>query len=232
MKIHLFEHDETETLGSIAEWIESRDHVLTRTSWHLGERHGLPEGTDLLIVMGGPMNIYEEDAYPWLVQEKAWLDRAIASETWGLGVCLGAQLLADRLGGPVTRGAYTEIGWHPIRRLPEADADPLFASLPVEFPAMHWHGDTFAIPAGAVHGYASEGCRNQAFRKDRVVGLQCHLEFTREALSGLIEAQGRFEGRYVQPPESFLAPEHDYARLKGHLFAFLDALETEISASK
>lgn len=231
MRIHVFQHDQTETLGSIAQWIALRGHELSTTSWHLGERAGEGIAADLVIVMGGPMNIYEEEAYPWLVQEKAWLDGAIAAGTWCLGVCLGAQLLADRLGGPVTRGAYTEIGWHPIRRLPEADADPLFASLPVEFPAMHWHGDTFAIPAGAVHCYASEGCRNQAFRKGRVVGLQCHLEFTREALAGLIEAQDRFEGRYVQAPIEFLAQEHDYELLKARLFGFLDALESEILAS-
>lgn len=232
MKIHVFQHDETETLGSIAEWIESRGHVLSRTSWHLGERHEPPEGTDLLLVMGGPMNIYEEDAFPWLLQEKAWLDRTIGNGIWCLGVCLGAQLLADRLGGPVTKGAFTEIGWHSVRRLPEADSDPLFAVLPVEFPAMHWHGDTFAIPPGAIHGLASQACRNQAFRKERVVGLQCHLEFTREALSGLIEAQDRFEGRFVQAPAQFLAQEHDYNGLKARLFDFLDALEREISASK
>jgi GMP synthase-like glutamine amidotransferase len=79
-----------------------------------------------------------------------------------------------------------------------------------------------------VHGYASEACRNQAFRKGRVVGLQCHLEFTRKALAGLIEAQDRFEGRFVQPPEEFLGHHHDYAGLQERLFAFLDALEREI----
>jgi len=232
MKIHVFQHDETETLGSIADWAQERSHPLSLTSWHQGEQAGEEIEADLVVVMGGPMNIYEEEVFPWLVQEKAWMDRAIVRGRWFLGVCLGAQLLADRLGGPVTKGAYTEIGWHPVRRLPEADDDPLFGALPVEFPAMHWHGDTFAIPPGAVHGFASQACRNQAFRKGRVVGLQCHLEFTREALSGLIDAQDRFEGRFVQTPEQFLSAERDYEGLKGRMFAFLDALAAEITAAK
>ncbi|MEN9355687.1 MAG: hypothetical protein RL318_3012 [Fibrobacterota bacterium] len=231
MKIHVFQHDETETLGSIADWIVSRGHSLSVTAWHLGERPSTIDA-DLLVVMGGPMNIYEEDAYPWLLQEKKLLDAQIEAGTWCLGVCLGAQLLADRMGGPVTKGKYTEIGWHPVRRLPEADGDALFAALPVELLSMHWHGDTFAIPPGAIHGYASPACRNQAFRLGRVVGLQCHLEFTPEALIGLVDAQDRFDGAFVQAPAQFLDRAADFATLKQHLFSFLDQLELEIRSQK
>jgi GMP synthase-like glutamine amidotransferase len=231
MKIHVFEHDQTETLGSISDWIVSKGHDLSVTSWHLGDRPARVEA-DLLVVMGGPMNIYEEEVYPWLLQEKALLDASIGAGMWCLGVCLGAQLLADRLGGRVTKGTHTEIGWYPIRRLPEADADTLFAVLPLEFNAMHWHGDTFAIPPGAIHGYASSACRNQAFRKSRVIGLQCHLEFTPGALSGLIDAQDRFEGPFTQSPAEFLDREQDFVTLERQLFAFLDQLEMEIRAAK
>lgn len=228
MKIHVFQHDETETLGSIADWISQRGHEISKTAWHLGERAKDGIDADLLIVMGGPMNIYEEDAYPWLVQEKAWLDKAIAGGQWCLGVCLGAQLLADRLGGPVTRNGHSEIGWLPVRRLPEADEDSLFSALGQEFTTMHWHGDTFAIPPRAVHGFASQACRNQAFRRNRVVGLQFHLEFTPEALAGLIAAQERFEGDYVQPPAQFLSRSDAFDAARTRLFAFLDALEMDI----
>ena len=229
MRIHVFEHDDTETLGSIEAWAALRGHSIARTRWHEGGSAPDPKTWDLLVVMGGPMNIYEDAAYPWLLKEKASLDQAIAQDKWMLGVCLGAQLLADRLGGPVTQGAHVEIGWHAVRRLPEADADPLFAALPQEFEAMHWHGDTFAIPPGAVHGYASRACRNQAFRKGNVVGLQCHLEFTREALAGLVQAQERFEGAFVQTPVEFLGEGRDYQTLQERMYAFLDALAGQVS---
>jgi GMP synthase-like glutamine amidotransferase len=229
MRIHVFEHDRTETLGSIEAWAELRGHSITRTPWHEGGAVPDAQAWDLLVVMGGPMNIYEEDAYPWLAQEKVFLDEAIAQGKWMLGVCLGAQLLADRLGGLVTKGAHTEIGWHEVWRLPEAQSDPLFSVLPESFLSMHWHGDTFAIPPGAVHGFTSQACRSQAFRKGSVVGLQCHLEFTPAALEGLVAAQGRYEGEYVQSPAQFLAREADFAKLRKHLFTFLDALEREVS---
>jgi GMP synthase-like glutamine amidotransferase len=232
MRLHVFEHDPTEVLGSIADWAALRGHSIATTSWHRGESRSGAGEEDLLIVMGGPMNIHEEDRYPWLGQEKAALDEAIAAGRWCLGVCLGAQLLADRLGGTVTRNAWTEIGWHAVRRHLEADADPLFASLPSQFEVMHWHGDTFSTPPGAILGYSSRACRNQAFRKDRVIGLQCHLEFTPDSLGGLIEAQGTFEGEYVQGPAEFLARNEDFEANRNALFALLDALAEEIARSE
>ena len=106
-----------------------------------------------------------------------------------LGVCLGAQLVADVLGGQVSRGEHPEIGWYTVELTETGRAIPVFAGFPERFTALHWHGDTFAIPPGAVHVASSEACANQAFTHDggRVVGLQFHLEETRESLALLRE---------------------------------------------
>jgi len=156
------------------------------------------------------------------------LDDCIAADKWILGVCLGAQLLADRLGGPVGRNAWSEIGWWPVARTLEAASDPIFRAFPERLDVFHWHGDTFAIPRHAMHAAYSQGCASQAFRKGRVVGLQFHLELSEEALRGLIDAQDVFEGIYVQTPEVFLASSERFQRLRKANLAFLDSLASEI----
>lgn len=229
MRVHVLEHHPMEGIGTIADWIVVNGHEISRTRWYEGDTPPEPETIDLLVVMGGPMNIYEEAEYPWLAREKAFLDRCIAADRWILGVCLGAQLLADRLGGPVGRNAWAEIGWWPVNRTLEATADPIFSALPERLDAFHWHGDTFAIPPHAVHAAYSVACAAQAFRKGRVVGLQFHLEFSEEALRGLIEATDVFDGLYVQSPDAFLASAERFRRLRKANLAFLDRLASEIA---
>lgn len=134
---------------------------------------------DWLIIMGGPMNIYEHKQYPWLVREKQFIKKAVKSGKIILGVCLGAQLLADVLGGKVTKNKYKEIGFFPVELTKQGKASPVFAGMPAEFIAMHWHGDTFSIPTGALCLAKSKGCKNQAFSfKDRVFGMQFHFEYS------------------------------------------------------
>ena len=99
--------------------------------------------------MGGPMNIYEEDKYPWLSEEKIYILKAIHAGKFVLGICLGAQLLADVLGARVFPGAFKEIGWFPITLTDEAGKTDIFTVLTGNFPVFHWHGDTFFLPEGA-----------------------------------------------------------------------------------
>jgi len=160
-----------------------------------------------------------------LKAEKAILDEVLAENKPVLGVCLGAQLLADRLGGPVVPGAWSEIGWHPIELTGAGREDSVLSALPERLNAFHWHGDTFAIPPGAVHGAFSQACAAQAFRKNRCVGLQFHLELSSAALTGLIEATDRFEGHYVQKPAEFLARHEDFERLRRAHFDLLDRIQ-------
>ncbi|MNI25274.1 GMP synthase [glutamine-hydrolyzing] [compost metagenome] len=136
---------------------------------------------DAIVIMGGPMSVYEEEAYPWLIQEKEYILEAIRQEKNVLGICFGAQLLAEILGGRVYRHAHKEIGWHRITRTGEEH--PWLQELPEDFYSFQWHGDTFELPPGAQWLAQSEGCRNQAFAyNDRTVGLQFHLETTPDSI--------------------------------------------------
>ena len=204
MRIHSLEHVPFENLAFIAQWAEDNGHKVTTT--HLYENTVLPglDDFDLLVVMGGPMNIYEEDKYPWLALEKEFILQAIRSGKKILGICLGAQLIADVLGGKVKKNKDKEIGWFPAELTSEAKTSALFQDFPQNFFAFHWHGDTFDIPPGAIHIARSKACLNQGFvYADKVVGLQFHLETTPEGMEKLIQncADEIIPGPYVHTAE-------------------------------
>jgi GMP synthase-like glutamine amidotransferase len=174
------------------------------------------------------MGIYDENVYPWLAVEKAFLAETVAAGKTIVGVCLGAQLLADVLGARVYRGAHKEIGWFPIVLTPEARSLDPFRSLAACQEVFHWHGDTFDLPAGAVHLASSAVCSNQAFLYGgRVLGLQFHVESTPESVRDLVTncADELVPAPYVQDQERILgAGEGEYRRLHAALFDILDRL--------
>lgn len=130
-----------------------------------------------LIVMGGPMGVYQKNQFPFLKKELAGLQRAIGAGKPVLGVCLGAQLIAHALGARVYPNKRKEIGWYPIRATPAGRRDPLFRFTPPVSTVFQWHGDTFDLPRGARLLATASRCRNQAFAHgSRVYGLQYHLE--------------------------------------------------------
>ena len=120
-----------------------------------------------LVVLGGPMNVDEIDAYPWLVDEVRWIRQAVEAELPVLGICLGAQLLAKALGAKVTANPVKEIGWYELELTAAAADDPLFGGCGPRHLVFQSHGDTFALPDGAVHLARGELCENQAFRFGR-----------------------------------------------------------------
>lgn len=132
---------------------------------------------DLLVVLGGPIGVYEEDRYPFLAEEKALLKRRLADGKPTLGICLGAQLMAAALGGEVYASGHKEIGWAPLT-LSAAGLDSPLRFLSGELAdVLHWHGDTFTLPAGAVHLASTAVCQNQAFAYGaHALGLQFHPE--------------------------------------------------------
>lgn len=230
MRVHYLQHVPFEGIGAIGEWAHARGHALTGTEVF---RQDLPrpDDLDLLVVMGGPMNVYQEAEYPWLVAEKVFIAKAIDAGKAVLGICLGAQLLADVLGGSVSKGEQVEIGWYPVELTEAGRALPVFAGFPRLFTALHWHGDTFSIPPGVVRAASSEACADQAFAYGggRVVGLQFHLEETRESLTQLVEnARGDLvDGQWIAEPEELLAGDAPFTECHGLLFDLLDCMTME-----
>lgn len=213
-------------MGTIAGWVSTRGHEVRVTRLF---SHDAPavEDFDMLVVLGGPMNIYEEAEYPWLAAEKKLIAAAIDAGKLVIGICLGGQLIADVLGAPVTRAPEREIGWFPVTLTDAARRSPVFGGFPQTFPALHWHGDTFAIPDGAVHIAETEPCRNQAFEYDggRVVAIQFHLQETRDTVAMLVRgAESELEqpGRWISSAGELLAPDIPLAQLKDLLYALLD----------
>lgn len=206
MRLHALIHGPTDGPGKIADWVAVHGHALAATRLYAGEALPGLGAFDFLVIMGGGMNIYQHRDHPWLVPEKRFIGEAIEHGKRMLGVCLGAQLIADVLGAKVVQNAEKEIGWWPVRKLAGAGA---FAAMPEEMTVFHWHGDTFAIPPGATRVAASGACANQAFvYGERVVGIQFHLEVAPDSVAEFI-AGGESEmmaARYVQPPEQVLKP--------------------------
>ena len=131
---------------------------------------------DLLVVLGGPIGAYESEPYPFLHDELRLIERRLVAEKPVLGICLGSQLMASALGARVYPGTGKEIGWAPLALTEAGRASPL-APLGAGAPVLHWHGDTFDLPRGAVHLAATDRYRHQAFAWGRHgLALQFHLE--------------------------------------------------------
>ncbi len=226
MRAHCFQHVPFEGVGSIALWLQEHDYELTHTRFF--EPTSLPQHDeiDFLIIMGGPMSVNDEQTYPWLIVEKAFVRQAIARGIPVLGVCLGAQVIASVLGASVYPNLVKEIGWFPIYSV-ASNTEPVF-SFPASETVFHWHGETFDLPPSATRIASSEGCINQAFQfGETVIGLQFHLETTPESVRELV-AHCRSElvpARYVQTEEDICsASPEQYTSIHGQMVKILDYL--------
>jgi GMP synthase (glutamine-hydrolysing) len=174
------QHIACEPPAAFEDELRSRGLDLVRAE--LDEGDALPDWREFagLIVMGGPMGAYEEDAHPWLVEEKAAIRAAAQAGHPVWGVCLGAQLLAAALGADVYPADEAEVGLLPVELAEAAYADPVFSAAPPSFTTLQWHGDTFDLPPGATLLASSLAYRSQAFVYERAYGLQFHLEVSQE----------------------------------------------------
>ncbi len=141
-----------------------------------------------LIVMGGPMGVYESRRYPFLSDEMRFIEQALHSEKPVLGICLGSQLLAATLSAQVRPAKQKEIGWYPVMLTPLAREDLLWKDADHSFTAFHWHGDMFQLPRGTVHLASSGLTDNQAFRYGSCAyGLLFHLEVTEQMIRQMVK---------------------------------------------
>jgi GMP synthase-like glutamine amidotransferase len=230
--IHWFQHAPFEGLGTIETWMDVRGHVPTVTRFHANDPFPAINAIDWLIVMGGPMGVYDQDGHPWLADEIELIGKAMAAGKTVLGICLGAQLIAAALGAKVYPNTHKEIGWFPVRLTDEGRRSPLLQGFPPELSVFHWHGDTFDLPAESTHLMTSAGCVNQAFGYgDRVIGLQCHLEVTPASVNALIDHCGYELGGgelarapFIQTAEQLRRPSNHFPAMHARMASLLDRL--------
>jgi GMP synthase-like glutamine amidotransferase len=197
MRTLVFQHTPEEVPGTLEHWLQNH-----RFSYHVHHlyRDGEippPDQFDWLVVLGGPMNVDEEDKHPWLKAEKAFIRRWAEANKPVLGICLGGQLLAQALGSEVRRGGEREIGFQSVIRT--GNEHPAFRRWPVTLAVFQWHEDSFTLPSGCVSLLTSEACEHQAFARDRrTVGLQFHPESTAEWI------RDNFNGFEPKPGERFV----------------------------
>jgi len=216
MRIHSLHHVPFEDIGSLLQDVEAQGHRLTCTHWYRGDTAPEIDTFDVLIVMGGPMGVYDDATLPWLSNEKKFLAQAISANKKILGICLGAQLIACVLGAKVSKNPHKEIGWFPLQIPAEASNHPI-AKILADCPQVfHWHGDTFALPNGAQLLASSEACTNQAYViGQNIVGFQFHLETTEASAAALIKNCGEDldKSAFVQSAESMLQNKENFAAI-------------------
>lgn len=181
-KIVVVKHAENEGPGTIGTFFE--DHGWPVEVIELGKGEVLPnefDGIAAVIMLGGPMNVYEEDTYPFLKDEDLFITRLLIEEIPFLGICLGAQLLAKTCNARVEKAPAREIGWFDVELSGEGRKDPLFKGLSRKITVFQWHEDTFAIPNKGVLLAHGAVCAHQAFRVgDNAYGFQFHIEVTED----------------------------------------------------
>jgi GMP synthase-like glutamine amidotransferase len=213
-EVLVFQHDPFEDLGFFAEVLDKQGTEYRVLRLFHGE---MPtedwQHIGALIILGGPMNVGEEENFPFLRWEKRIIRAAIDEAVPVLGVCLGAQLIAATLGARVFHGPVKEIGWSSVSITPHGQVDSLLGYLPESATVFQWHGDGFELPDGAIHLASSVNYKNQAFRVGRLIyGLQFHLEVTPSMIERWIDERSKdlALAPYVQA-DKILADTRNYA---------------------
>lgn len=203
-EVLIFQHVSNEGGGTILPFLERRGIPCRTLALHEGA--ALPDDLErvrAVCVMGGPMNVYEETAHPFLAPETACIARLLRENVPVLGVCLGSQLIAKALGARVYRAEREEIGWMRVKLTDAAKTDPVFGGLGEQLEVLQWHGDTFDLPDGARLLAAGADVPHQAYRVGSAYALQFHVEVTRPML------ENWFSGRDDLP--AILAGHDRYA---------------------
>ncbi|WP_138751299.1 type 1 glutamine amidotransferase [Paenibacillus sinopodophylli] len=228
MRIRCFQHAAFENAGSIAAWAQTRGHIFEVSQLFASDALPTADTWDWLVLLGGPMSVNDEKEHSWLKAEKEYLASAIRNGKPIIGICLGAQLLAETLGASVYPNEHKEIGWFPIRWFHDDKENSLFQAFPDEAVVFHWHGETFDLPAGAKLLASSIACKNQAFSYgDNVFGFQFHLEMREDNIRSIVEhcRDDLEQSPFVQQVESSMLALSECENTQALLEQFLDRLE-------
>jgi GMP synthase-like glutamine amidotransferase len=233
MNVCCLQHVPFEGPGAIEAWAGRRGHDFTTARLDCGEPLPDARDLDLLVVMGGPMSVHDEAAYPWLAAEKKLIAKCLVGGRFTLGVCLGSQLLAEALGARVIPSEFKEIGWFPVERCADNTPSHLFSRLPPRFTVFQWHGETYDLPAGTRLLATSVACPVQAFEHPYALGLQFHLEMTLDGVSNLVRecVSGIGSGPYEQPPDRILAATGHCSAAEKLLDEILNGIEARMEES-
>jgi GMP synthase-like glutamine amidotransferase len=232
-KVYIITHAEAEgpgLMGGFFEHLGWEEAVLCL--WRGDELPRDPDSAAGVVMLGGPMNVYQEKEYPFLKEEDLFIRQMLREKVPFLGICLGAQLLAKAAGAAVTRSPEKERGWYDVQLTREGRQDDLFRGLGPTLSVFQWHDDTFAVPDGGILLATGRPCRNQAFKVGNCAyGLQFHIEVTADMIkawseeegaashAGRIEAEGaarrgRFEKQTQRLGENFSAAMESRMRTK------------------
>jgi GMP synthase-like glutamine amidotransferase len=185
MRIQLIEHDpEDFSRTNISFWATAKGHQVKQTFVCNNEQLPALDSFDWLMVMGGSQNAWNDQGYSWLQEEKAFVSETLSRGKLYLGICFGAQLLAEALGGEIFPNEHKEIGWHEVSLNRQGRESFLFQNVPSSFITFHWHSDHFALPDNCTRLASSPPTKNQAFvwSERPAVGLQFHPEYTRDMI--------------------------------------------------
>ncbi len=234
MRMHILMHKSFEAPGAIEIWAKNHNHALSYTRFYQNDQlPGNVDEIDFLVVMGGPQcptTSEEECAYFHAKEEIKFIKKAVDKDKKLLGICLGAQLIGEAMGARFEHSPNREIGVFDIVMTQDAKVDPIFSTFPDTFPVGHWHGDMPGLTPDTKILAASAGCPRQIVRyKPGIYGFQCHFEFTKESMEGMIRNSGPELNRYKNLP--FVENEdklrkHDFTQMNNLSFKFLDFMES------
>lgn len=203
LRVTCIQHIDCEGPGSLLDFFKAKEVRVEIVKPFKGEP--LPKHLgDGLVVLGGPMGVYEEPQFPWMTLELDAIRKCLVSSIPVLGICLGSQMLAHAAGGRVHKGPSQEVGWFPVTLTEQGRLDPLLLGIPTEFKAFHWHADTFTLPENASLLASSAAYPQQIFRLGtNAYGFQCHLEVTEEMIRSWMEIYAE----ELKPQGGPIAPE-------------------------
>lgn len=222
-------HESFESPAAIELWAQDRKYEISYTQLYKGDTFPTEIDFNFLIVMGGPQSpstTLLECPHFDAQKEIAFIKKAIDQDIFVFGVCLGAQLIGESLGANFDHSPNREIGVFPLTLTEEGKKDSLIGMFPEKFLVGHWHGDMPGLTTDSKILAVSEGCPRQIVRySPKVYGFQCHFEFTRDAIEGMIQNNAHELEEYKALPyieTAFELRQHNYSEMNQLLFKFLD----------